>query len=145
MGQFKEASGTAPPDGPFAVAGGCARALVARSPVNGPPVNGPPVNGRWVFVPGTAGFDEAGGAMPDDVAEQTRQTVRNIRRILRRADADLGDVVRVRVYLADAADFPQVAPILAEQFRDIQPASTTIECPLADPRMKIEIEVTARR
>lgn len=135
MGQFKDPAVAAPLDGPFGVAGGCARALVARSPVNG----------RWVFVPGTAGFDEDGGVLPDDVAAQTRQTVRNIRRILRRADADLGDVVRVRVYLADAADFPQVAPILAEQFRDIQPASTTIECPLADPRMKIEIEVTARR
>ncbi len=135
MGQFKDPSGTAPLDGAFGVAGGCARALVARALVNG----------RWVFIPGTAGYDQDGGAMPDDVAEQTHQTMRNIRAILRRADADLADVVRVRVYLADAADFTRVAPILAEQFRDIQPASTTIECPLADPRMKIEIEVTARR
>lgn len=130
MGRKLDPSDTVFSGGALGPANGFARALV---------------NGKWVFVPGTTGFDHDTRTIPDDVAEQTRQTMRNIRAILRKADADLTDVVRVRVYLADAADFARVAPILAEQFKDIGPASTTIECPLADPRMKIEIEVTARR
>ncbi|WP_448202495.1 Rid family hydrolase [Azospirillum sp. sgz302134] len=110
--------------------GGCSRALV---------------NGKWVFVPGTTGVDHDRRTLSSDVEEQTRQTMRNIRAILRESDADLEDIVRVRVYLADAADFARVAPILVEQFQDIGPASSTIVCPLPDPRAKIEIEVTARR
>ncbi|KAA0676632.1 hypothetical protein DS843_26545 [Roseomonas genomospecies 6] len=112
--------------------GGCVRALVGDA------------ERRWVFVPGTSGFDAEQRTMAGDVEEQARQTLRNIRKALRRSDADLSDVVRMRVYLADAADFPRVQPILAEQFRDSPPAGTTIVCPLANPRMKIEIEVTAR-
>ncbi len=116
--------------------GGCARALV------GGMAGG--AERRWVFVPGTFGFDAERRVMAGDVEEQARQTLRNISRTLRKSDADLSNVVRMRVYLADAADFPRVQPILAEQFRDSPPAGTTIVCPLADPRMKIEIEVTAR-
>ncbi|NUB08700.1 hypothetical protein FW320_21275 [Azospirillum sp. Vi22] len=99
---------------------------------------------RWVFVPGTSGFDAERRTMAGDVEEQARQTLRNIRRTLRRSQADLSDVVRMRVYLADAADFPRVQPILAEEFRDRPPVGTTMVCPLADSRIKIEIEVTAR-
>lgn len=103
------------------------------------------VDGKWVFVSGTTGFDYAAGTISDDVVEQTHQTFRNIRAALREAGADLEHVVRVRVYLADAADFARVAPILGEHFADIRPANTTVVCPLIDSRMKIEIEVTARR
>ncbi|OPH17169.1 hypothetical protein D3868_30105 (plasmid) [Azospirillum brasilense] len=99
---------------------------------------------RWVFVSGTSGFDAERRTMAGDVEEQARQTLRNIRRTLRRSKADLSDVVRMRVYLADAADFSRVQPVLAEEFHDRPPIGTTMVCPLADPRMRIEIEVTAR-
>ncbi|MBB3266942.1 enamine deaminase RidA (YjgF/YER057c/UK114 family) [Azospirillum sp. OGB3] len=115
---------------------GCARALMTGA-------GGAPGQ-RWVFVSGTPGFDAARRTMAGDVEEQARRTLRNIRRTLLRSQADLSDVVRMRVYLADAADFPRVQPILAEEFRDRPPIGTTMVCPLADPRMKIEIEVTAR-
>ncbi|TWA66541.1 enamine deaminase RidA (YjgF/YER057c/UK114 family) [Azospirillum brasilense] len=99
---------------------------------------------RWVFVSGTSGFDAERRTMAADVEEQARQTLRNIRRTLRRSEADLPDVVRMRVYLADAADFPRVQPILAGAFGDRPPIGRTMVCPLADPRARIEIEVTAR-
>ncbi|AWJ85599.1 hypothetical protein TSH58p_18700 (plasmid) [Azospirillum sp. TSH58] len=99
---------------------------------------------RWVFVSGTSGFDAERRTMAGDVEEQARQTLRNIRGTLRRSAADLSDVVRMRVYLADAADFARVQEVLAEAFRDRPPIGTTMVCPLADPRMRIEIEVTAR-
>ncbi|HYD66981.1 RidA family protein [Azospirillum sp.] len=103
------------------------------------------VNGKWVFVSGTTGFDYAAGTISDDVVEQAHQTFRNIRAALEQAKASLADVVRVRVYLTSAADFERVAPILGEYLGEARPANTTVVCPLIDPRMKIEIEVTARR
>jgi hypothetical protein len=36
-------------------------------------------------------------------------------------------------------------PVLGETFGTIRPAATALICGLVDPRMKVEIEVTARR
>ena len=45
----------------------------------------------------------------------------------------------------DAADWPSIYPVLGETFGDIRPASTAIIAGLVDSRMKVEIEVTARK
>jgi len=103
------------------------------------------VDGEWVFVAGTTGFDYALMTISDDPAEQARQALRNIASALAEAGANLADVVRVKYYLPDAADWPRVAPVLGEAFGAIRPAATALICGLIDPRMKIEIEVTARR
>lgn len=103
------------------------------------------VDGKWVFVSGTTGFDYAAGTIADDVVEQAHQTFRNIRTALESGKASLANVVRVRVYLADAKDFARVAPVLGEYLGEARPANTTVVCQLIDPRMKIEIEVTAKR
>jgi enamine deaminase RidA (YjgF/YER057c/UK114 family) len=103
------------------------------------------VDGEWVFVAGTTGFDYALMTISDDAAEQTRQTLRNITAALAEAGASLADVVRIKYYLPDAADWPRIVPVLGEAFGAIRPAATALICGLIDPRMKIEIEVTARR
>jgi enamine deaminase RidA (YjgF/YER057c/UK114 family) len=81
----------------------------------------------------------------EDPAEQTRQVFRNIEKALAEAGARLADVVRVRYYVPDFADWPAIVPVLGEAFGPIRPAATALVCGLVDPRMKIEIEVTARR
>ncbi len=103
------------------------------------------VDGDWVFVSGTTGFDYASGDIADDVVEQTHQTFRNVEAALAEAGCGLADVVRVRVFIAAREDFARVAPILGTYFRDIRPANTTVVAALVDERMKVEIEVTARR
>ena len=103
------------------------------------------VDGEWVFVSGTTGFDYADMTISDDVAIQAEQTLRNIGAALTEAGASFADVVRVRYILPDAADFPACWPALRAAFGDVRPAATMIQAGLADPRMKIEIEVTARR
>jgi len=103
------------------------------------------VDGEWVFVAGTTGFDYAAMTIADDPAEQARQTLRNIAAALGEAGASLADVVRIKYYLPDPADWPRVVPVLGEAFGAIRPAATALICGLIDPRMKIEIEVTARR
>ncbi len=101
------------------------------------------VAGDWVFVSGTTGFNYATMTIEDDVAAQAEQTIRNIEHALSEAGATLADVVRVHYILPRAADFPQCWPVLRRAFGDVRPAATMIEAGLADPRMKIEIEVTA--
>jgi len=53
--------------------------------------------------------------------------------------------VRVKYYLPNIEDWPRIVPVLGEAFAAIRPAATALVCGLVDPRMKIEIEVTARR
>lgn len=101
------------------------------------------VCGNHAFVSGTTGFDYATMTISDDVATQTEQCLRNIEAALREAGASMRDVVRVRYILPNAADFPATWPALRAAFGDIRPAATMIEAGLADPRMKIEIEVDA--
>lgn len=103
------------------------------------------VDGDWVFVSGTTGFDYATMTISDDVTEQAEQCLKNIRSALQEANASLEDVVRVMYILPDAKDFPPCWPILREYFGTIRPAATMIAAGLADPKMKIEIQVTALR
>jgi enamine deaminase RidA (YjgF/YER057c/UK114 family) len=103
------------------------------------------VDGEWIFVAGTTGFDYAQMTIVEDPAEQARQAFHNIEKALAEAGATLADVVRVHYYLPDAADWPAIVPVLGEVFGTIRPAATALFCGLVDPRMKIEIEVTARR
>ena len=101
------------------------------------------VDGRWVFVAGTTGFDYATMQISPDVAEQTRQAMRNIAQVLADAGSSLDDVVRVRYILPDASDFEACWPALRQGFATARPAASMMSAGLSDPRMKIEIEVTA--
>ena len=102
------------------------------------------VDGDWVFVSGTTGFDYATMTIADDVTQQAEQCLRNIEQALAEAGATFADVVRTRYILPDPADFPACWPALRRAFGQTRPAATMIAAGLADPRMRIEIEVTAR-
>ena len=101
------------------------------------------VQGDWVFVSGTTGFDYATMTIADDVAAQAEQCQRNITAALEQAGASLRDVVRVTYVLPDASQFERCWPVLRRHFGEIRPAAMMISAGLADPRMRIEIEVTA--
>ncbi len=103
------------------------------------------VDGEWIFVSGTTGFDYQTMTISDSLSEQTEQCLRNIQAALEQAGASFSDVVRVRYILPRAEDFPQCWPILRRYFAEARPAATMISAGLSDPRMQIEIEVTARR
>ena len=101
------------------------------------------VVGDWVYVSGTTGFDYTNMSISDDLVEQTAQCLRNIESALTQAGARMADVVRVTYVLPEAGEFEKCWPVLREYFGDIRPAAMMISAGLADPRMKIEIEVTA--
>ena len=103
------------------------------------------VQGDWIFVSGTTGFDYATMAIPDRVEDQAEQGLRNIEQALRQAGASLADVVRVHYILPDGDDFRACWPVLRKYFGEVRPAATMLSAKLLDPRMRIEIEVTALR
>ncbi len=103
------------------------------------------VDGDWVFVSGTTGFDYANMTVAEGLLEQTEQCFRNVDTALRQAGAGLEDIVRVTYIVPNAAEFQECWPVLRKYLGAIRPAATMISAGLADPRMRIEIEVTARK
>jgi len=102
------------------------------------------VDGDWVFVSGTTGFDYAKMSISEDPVEQCEQCLKNIAAALEQAGSSMDDVVRVTYVLPNAADFEPCWPVLQKWFGNSRPAAMMISAGLLDPRMKIEIEVTAR-
>jgi enamine deaminase RidA (YjgF/YER057c/UK114 family) len=103
------------------------------------------VDGDTVHVSGTTGFDYATMTIADDVVAQAEQCLANIAAALAEAGSSFADVVRVRYLLPDRDDFEPCWPVLRRTFGASRPAATMQVCGLSDPRMRIEIEVTARR
>lgn len=101
------------------------------------------VDGGRVYVSGTTGFDYSAMTISDDVVEQAAQCLRTIEAALAEAGCTFADVVRVRYLLPVREDFEPCWPVLRKAFADVRPAATMLQCGLADPRMKIEIEVDA--
>ncbi len=101
------------------------------------------VQGDWVFVSGTTGFDYVTMTIADGLLEQTEQCLKNIAAALEQAGSNLQDVVRVTYVVPNGAEFPECWPVLRKYFGDVRPAAMMISAGLADPRMRIEIEVTA--
>jgi enamine deaminase RidA (YjgF/YER057c/UK114 family) len=101
------------------------------------------VVGDWVFVSGTTGRDLETGEIPEDVVEQTHLCFRTIAWALEEAGSSLDDVVRCRIVMVDRRDDERVAPVIGSYLRPIGPALTTFVAELLDPRLRIEIDVTA--
>lgn len=103
------------------------------------------VDGDWVFVSGTTGFNYRTMTISDDVVEQAEQCLRNIETALGEAGAEFADIVRIRYIVPRVEDFEPCWPVLRRYLGEARPAATMIAAGLIDPRVKIEIEVTARK
>ena len=115
---------------PFEKAAGYSRAVVV---------------GEWCFISGTTGYDYATMAMPDGVAEQTRNALATIKKSLAEAGFAMRDVVRARYIVSDRTHVEEVYAQLAAVFGDIRPAATMVVAQMTEPEMKVEIDVTAYR
>ena len=93
--------------------------------------------GPHVVVAGTTGSGE-------DAAAQTRDALRRIAVALNDVGAELGHVVRTRMYVTDISRWREVAAVHAEVFGDIRPVATMVEVSaLIAPDLKVEIEADA--
>lgn len=103
------------------------------------------IDGQDIFVSGTTGYHYDTMQISCDVAEQTEQCFLNIERVLKDAGSGLSDIVRITYILPNKADFPSCWPVLQRYLGSVRPAATMIEAGLLDDKMKIEIQVTAKR
>lgn len=103
------------------------------------------VDGDWVFVSGTTGFDYSKMTIASDVVEQAEQCFKNIAAALAEAECTLQDVVRVRYLLPDRNDFERCWDVFQKYLGNVRPAATMMVVGLSDPRMRLEVEVTAHR
>lgn len=101
------------------------------------------VVGDWVFVSGTTGFDYTVMSISDDLLAQAEQCCKNLEAALRQAGSRLEEVVQVTYVLPNPADFEPCWPVLRRYFGPVRPAAIMLAAGLADPRMKLEIAVTA--
>jgi 2-iminobutanoate/2-iminopropanoate deaminase len=101
--------------------------------------------GDFVFVSGQVPRDPVTGAMPADVAGQTRQVLGNLRAVLATAGATLDDVVSVNAYLADIADWDAFNAVYREVFRPPYPARTTVGAGLHGFLIEISAVACVRR
>jgi enamine deaminase RidA (YjgF/YER057c/UK114 family) len=99
--------------------------------------------GDWVFVSGTTGRNHETGEIPEDVVEQTHLCFKTIAWALEQAGASMADVVRGRIIMVNPEDDARVAPVIGQYLRPVGPALTSCVADLLDPRLKIEIDVTA--
>ena len=101
------------------------------------------VTGDWVFVSGTTGRNHETGEIPEDVVEQVHLCFKTISWALKEAGSSLDEVVRARIIMTRAEDDARVAPVVGSYFKPVGPALTTCVAALLDPRLHIEIDVTA--
>lgn len=99
--------------------------------------------GNLIFVSGQLPIDATTGEMPADIKEQTRQSIENIRHILKAAGADLDNVVKSTVYLADMSLFGAMNEVYADYFRKVYPARAAFAVKELPKQALVEIEVIA--
>ncbi len=103
------------------------------------------VQGDWIFVSGTTGFDYTTMTISPNIEDQARQCFENIAAALKSAGSSLADVVRIHYIVPNGEEFEKCWPVLREYLGTVRPAATMLSAKLLDPRMLIEIEVTALR
>ncbi len=101
------------------------------------------VAGNMVHVAGTAPIPADGSPPPTGAYEQMRLCLDIIGEALARAGSGFEDVVRTRVYVADASFWEEAGRAHGEVFAEIRPANTTVVASLLDPAWKVEIDVDA--
>ncbi|MBB3182429.1 RidA family protein [Variovorax sp. Sphag1AA] len=98
-----------------------------------------------IFLSGQLARDGQGKLVgAGDMAEQTRQCIRNMRTVLEAAGGSLEDIVSLVVYTTDVRQFKEIVAARMEFFKDRLPTSTIVEVNhLADPGLLIEFQATA--
>ena len=101
--------------------------------------------GDFVFASGQIPVDPATGAMPEDVQDQARQSLANLKAILAEAGLTMADVVKTVVFLADLDDFAVVNEVYAQAFAQPFPARSCVQVAGIPKGAKVEIECIAVR
>jgi len=103
------------------------------------------VQGDWCFVSGVTGYEYETMAIPAEIAAQADNCFTTIESVLREADFEMSDIVRVQYTVVDRGLVSALQPVLQARLGEIRPAATMVIAGLIQEDMLIEIEVTAFR
>ncbi|GLI56024.1 reactive intermediate/imine deaminase [Propionigenium maris DSM 9537] len=95
------------------------------------------VSGQIPYVPSTMTL------VSEDIKEQTRQSLENVKAILEEAGASLNDVVKAGVFIKDMNEFAAINEVYAEYFSDNKPARACVEVARLPLDVRVEIDVVA--
>jgi reactive intermediate/imine deaminase len=96
--------------------------------------------GDTVYLSGQLGLDPASGNLADGIEAQAHQVFRNLRAVAQAAGAELDDIVKLTLLLADLADFAKVNEIMATYFKPPYPARATYQVVALPKSARLEVE-----
>ncbi len=96
-----------------------------------------------VFVSGQLPINPDTGDMPESVAEQTAQSLANIKAILGAEGLDMTDIVKCMVFITDMDKFGDMNGVYAEAFDDAAPARSAYQVVRLPKDALVEIEAIA--
>jgi 2-iminobutanoate/2-iminopropanoate deaminase len=99
--------------------------------------------GSFIFASGQLGLDPATGNLREGIAAQAEQAMDNLTAVLETAGANLADVVKTTIFLADMADFQTVNTIYGARFAGVPPARSTVQVAALPKGGLVEIEMIA--
>lgn len=121
-----------------------AREVIRPAGIGANPILSPGVRvGELIWTAGHTGRNPETGQTSDDIREQTRQTLENVKRVLEAGGSSMSNVVKVNIYLADIKDRPAVNEVYQEFFPSNPPGRTCIGNAGFDGNTLIEIEAVA--
>jgi len=100
--------------------------------------------GSFVYVSGQVAVDTRTNQVSlGDVQHETRLILNNTKAILEGAGANMSQVIKCNVYLANGGDFAAINEVYAEFFGEHKPARSTVVCSFALAGIKVEIDCIA--
>ena len=116
----------------------------AKFPNMGLPYSPGILAGDTLYLAGQLGRDPATTKIvPGGIEAETRQTLTNIREVLREAGMDFGDVVTVTAYVVDFKDFDAYNKVYREFFPKDPPARATVGVAALNQGGRVELQMIA--
>lgn len=108
----------------------------------GPYSHATQINGL-VFTSGQIPLNLDGEIVSDDVKEQTKQVLENLKVVLDEAGSDIDSVIKATIFIADMNEFQNINEVYGKYFDNHQPARSCVEVARLPKDVKVEIEVIA--
>jgi enamine deaminase RidA (YjgF/YER057c/UK114 family) len=96
-----------------------------------------------IRVAGTAGLNDDGQPVSDDVVDQMRRALEIVKSAIEELGGALDDVVMTRIYVSDRRNIDSCAVVHGEVFREVRPASSIVCVDFIDPKILVEVEAEA--
>lgn len=99
--------------------------------------------GNWLFISGQGPLDPNTQKMPEDIKDQTRAVLENIKGIVEAAGGSMANIVKTTVFLKDMKNFDKMNRIYKQYFSEAPPARSCVEVARLPLDIQVEIEAIA--